>query len=193
VNFNELKTLDANNLIDVYNTIKQKQLAGDFCKRYDKLREDRNKIFHSVSNNLEINMDEIPITILEIVHCLIGEHRWLSLRQEFINNSLKSLNRGFFELHDQLMKETDFVVHLLDHSSCLKYLGLNKDITSYVCPTCAMAISPYYLTHPVTYGLENRLSELTENRRIAFAQFIKNESCQDKLWCYCCSKEIEVV
>ncbi len=192
VSFNEcFRTLDAQDLTIVYNTIFSAKLTDDFLARYESRRRDRNIIMHSASKNLRIEIEQIIKDILEIVQCLFEKNKWLYIRREHLNESVKSIYSEKKELQDQLMKESEFLINSLSDEECKRYLGFDKTITSYICPNCDYATSHYYLAHPVHQGAEERRRNFMKKRRIAFAQFISSDQ-SEKLWCFCCSEYINI-
>ena len=79
ISFSEFKTIDAHDLIKVYNavafrrlsennTIISHRLPEEFKQRFEKLRNQRNKVMHSVDKNLKLTSKDLLVEILEISH-----------------------------------------------------------------------------------------------------------------------------
>ena len=75
VPFSEFRTLDAADLIKVYNTFSIVRLDKHFCMFWDGVRRDRNKIMHSVSPK-SFDPATLVRTLMTAAHALFDDVRW---------------------------------------------------------------------------------------------------------------------
>ena len=178
ISFSEFKTIDAHDLIKVYNavafrrlpennTIISHRLPKEFQQRFEEIRNQRNKIMHSVDKNVQLTGKDLLIHILEISHDLISPQSWIKTRNELIRNEPDS---EFFKLAEwdidfdyylrRIAIEIDLVIKLLPRAKALKYFGFHKNQRSYICPNCYdLAFRDYYQD----YGETPKLAQLRPN------------------------------
>ena len=162
ISFSEFKTIDAHDLIKVYNavafrrlsennTIISHRLPEEFKQRFEKLRNQRNKVMHSVDKNLKLTSKDLLVEILEISHHLIRPQSWIKTRNKLIRDQPES---EFFKLAAsdidfdyylcKIAIEIDLVIKLLQPSDASKYFSFEKQ-RSYICPNCYdLAFNDYY-------------------------------------------------
>jgi hypothetical protein len=66
IRFSEFKTIDAQDLVKVYNTVSTDRLPDNFRQRFEDLRSKRNIIMHTVDPELYIKTKDLFVEILEI-------------------------------------------------------------------------------------------------------------------------------
>lgn len=83
--FNELQTIDAKELFPLHDQIRADHLGSKLSKTFEEIRVKRNRIMHSVGNDLH-EEESILIQIIKLSHMLFNTP-WLNLRVEFLGNS----------------------------------------------------------------------------------------------------------
>jgi hypothetical protein len=136
ISFSEFRTIDAQDLIRIHDTINSTRLSDSFKSRYEELRRRRNTIIHTIDNSLEIDTRIIIDSSLEAIHELTGPLQWISLRRSYLEASPTS--RAFSTDHVEyaMIIESLRIIRLLSPSDLIKYFGFNKRQRRYICPTC---------------------------------------------------------
>ena len=175
VRFSEFKTIEAQDLIRAYNTVKDRRLPPEFQTRYENLRSKRNTIMHSVDPNLRIQPKDLLIEILEICHYLIAPKAWIKTRKEFIDKAPPSLINDLETILGNFFVEIEHVISSLKAAESNKYFGFNKKQRRYICPDCYREVDDYF-----------------EDAMPKFALLQPNEPTSTSLYCFVCNKLIDV-
>jgi hypothetical protein len=170
VKFSEFKTIDAQDLINTYNTVTQNRLSDDFKTQFNKLRNKRNICMHTIDKNFEISTKEIFKEILEVNHHLIKPLAWLNIRKQFletlpVNAVMKREYWDYDLLQSALIHETKLVIDLLNPSEVSKYFNFSKKQRCYICPDCYSSV---FKRAYAKMGMEEdipRLAQLSPNQR----------------------------
>lgn len=188
--FSELKTIEASNLIKVYNAVIDPPLTPLTDKFeqevFKKLKDKRNTIMHSVPKNLDIEYKDLLINILEISQQLIGKRSWIKTRKKFLENQ-SYIRRTDDELKKahillEIATEIDHVIELLGESLLTEYFGISdKTQYWYLCPHCYKAFELLKNT------LENYNEKITKR-----AQLKPKGQNTDKLYCLLCDQTSKV-
>jgi hypothetical protein len=176
INFSEFKSLDAQDLIKVYNTVCPEidRLPDEFERKYNELRVERNKNVHTFLTESSIDYKKLIIDILEISHHLITSESWIEIRRNYISQRHPSsiiIDPDSFVV--ELWVEISLVINLLEPHETLKYLNFDKKKRRYICPKCSD--NDYYS------GEESNL-----------AQFINKEQGCTNLYCMICNQNFVV-
>jgi hypothetical protein len=180
IRFSEFKTIDAQDLVKVYNTVSTGRLPDNFRQRFEDLRSKRNIIMHTVDPELYIKTENLFVEILEICHYLIEPNSWIKIRGQFIQNEPESVlyspeTRELFNL--RLALEINLVIDLLTPSANNKYFNFNKKTRRYFCPSCYSGFRENY-----------------EDEQIPrLAQLIPNEPTSNTIYCLVCNESYEVL
>lgn len=180
IRFSEFKTIDAQDLVKVYNTVSTGRLPDNFRQRFEDLRSKRNIIMHTVDPELYIKTENLFVEILEICHYLIEPNSWIKIRGQFIQNEPESVlyspeTRELFNL--MLALEINLVIDLLTPSANNKYFNFNKKTRRYFCPSCYSGFRENY-----------------EDEQIPrLAQLIPNEPTSNTIYCLVCNESYEVL
>ncbi|BAU14709.1 hypothetical protein LEP3755_52600 [Leptolyngbya sp. NIES-3755] len=189
IRFSEFKTIDAQDLIRLYNTVSHssKRLPESFQRKFEDLRSKRNIVMHTVDSNLSLSIKDLFISILEIHHYLSSE-LWVETRRSFIKNQPMSVMADNLELYEydkfdrviyELNLEVSLVMKLLQSSETQKFFKFQKRQRSYICPNCySEAFEETY----VEAGAEMP----------ALAQLFPNEPNSTSVWCAVCNEVSKV-
>lgn len=164
--FSDFRTIDSQDLVRAHDSVRTPRLTDQFKTCFDQIRQDRNRILHSVDPRLSIQVGEIVSFILEAHHTLVGERRWVSQRRRYLSATPESIS--FAESshgEDNLVREMMLLLELLDSRQVTKYFGFNKKQRRYICPNCK-DIYPYGKT-PFLAILEPNMPNATSVHCVA--------------------------
>lgn len=134
--FGEIKTVDAQYLVRIHDTLCESRLTDSFKTAFEALRRRRNQIVHGLGAGVVPGAFAVAKDILEIVTELAGPEAWPKIRRDHV---LGDPNAGW-DHHGQLaaglMFEFSTMIDALRPAECLKYLGFPKKQRRYICPDC---------------------------------------------------------
>ncbi len=178
VSFEDIRTIDAQDLIRLHDIVSAKPLSGEFRNGYTALRQKRNTVAHGISKSIQFTSKEMLKSILEIVHELLPTEKWFSLRRNRLENNADSvLYPGESVDHHEfvLTREALILIQEFDRKDLIRYFRFDKRRRRYYCPTCTTYDCIEYLDGP-------RLGVLEPN------------SPQSKvLYCFVCGEKHEVI
>jgi len=145
IRFSEFKTLDAKDLIKVYNTVAPVPLTDEFRLLFDRLRTKRNTIMHTVDPGLRIRAEDVMFDILEIHLNLLSDERWIDIRESHINNSPDSVAFLYPDENNgsTLIREIMHAIDGLSPNLVKRYFGIDKKQRRYYCPDCYVSYESY--------------------------------------------------
>lgn len=135
VEFADFRTIDAQDLIKVHNTVCKDKLPDDFINTFTEFRKKRNALFHTVDSRLEFSVEVIILYILEIAALCFPEE-WPSLRNEYLENQPTSQAVGIEIVTNNLCHEMNLMIGLLKPKQLSSYFDFNKKQRRYICPSC---------------------------------------------------------
>ncbi|MES2785035.1 MAG: hypothetical protein V4684_06195 [Pseudomonadota bacterium] len=134
--FSDLRTVDAQDLVKLYNSVSANPFSADFSQRFHRLRDSRNRIFHSVDKNLKVTTSEVLETILALYKDLFPDRNWAHMRASFIQNAPDTkLDGGDYSLNNAA-REIKVVMDLLSPAAVQHFFGVDKKKRLYLCPHC---------------------------------------------------------
>ncbi|HZF55994.1 MAG TPA: hypothetical protein VE093_45580 [Polyangiaceae bacterium] len=135
--FSSFKTLDAQLLTRVHDTICPNRLPETFKQRFEEVRRRRNAVTHGLASSLIPPAEELLKDILEIVTTLVGEATWPKIRREYENSAPAPWSDYHGAIPCSLTAEWDQIIQLLKPAECRRYLGLDKKQLRFACPSCS--------------------------------------------------------
>ncbi|MBR9856762.1 MAG: hypothetical protein GYB38_03550 [Gammaproteobacteria bacterium] len=142
VSFTEFRTLDAQDLLKVLNTFSSERLGEDFKQWFGNMRLMRNKIMHTVDNNLSIKPSELAVAILQGHEYLVGKNSWIKSRTSFLNRSpehgvkIGSTKEHDAYIHLAIHRELSLVINSLSPLYAIKFFKYDEISYSETCTTC---------------------------------------------------------
>jgi len=134
--FSEFKTIDAQELVRVHDTVQATPLSDAFSAKFDVLRKKRNTISHSIDKKLQVHTMEVIETILFLHKALFPNENWAKVRANFIKKYPDaSLSGGEYSINNAC-HEMEIVIRLLPPASVEAFFGINRKDRLYLCPTC---------------------------------------------------------
>lgn len=136
----EFRTIDAQDLIRLFNTTRPRRLDQAFSQRIEEQRKARNAFIHSVDNSQRHNPQAIWMAILDVSHHLIGPRQWFSLRRKYLDSTPAAIAFSFSndETPAELAWEAMKLLDLLKPSERDHYLGMTPKARRYICYQCAL-------------------------------------------------------
>lgn len=175
IKFHQFRTLDAQDLIRVHDTVSKTPLSPEFVTSFNLLRDKRNRIMHSIDKNLSVQVTEVIDSILFMHKCLFPSEAWGQIRHQFIFNSPNSEIGGTDYVKNIFCRELSLVFKLLPPAKIKTYFGVNKKEKSYFCPECYLEAS-----HNVDFDY-----------KLAFLK--PKGASSTRIYCPACNSEYEVI
>lgn len=173
--FADFRTVDAQDLVRLFNSVSTEPLPPTFIERFSKLRNSRNRIFHSVDKNLNVATSEVLETILAFDDDFFPGERWFPKRAIFIEHSPGSKLDGGDWARNIACKEAHVVIDMLSPAVVKKYFGIDKGKRLYQCPHCKDEMNS------------------DDDRLFGFAQLAPPEPTTSELYCPICDDKWNVL
>lgn len=148
IEFSAFRTLDAQDLIKVHDTVCPERFSDQFIQWNDYLRTIRNKVMHTVDKSLAVTPEEVINFILYTHNYFNASGCWFSSRRKYLENtpvnSIKSIQEeDDYESHLVLALLSDYriTIEALSPAACKKYFGYDKKAKSIHCPSCSHTVS----------------------------------------------------
>jgi hypothetical protein len=135
--FSSFKTVDAQDLIRVHDTVIAPRLGEEFVAHYQTLRRLRNTLVHTVDKQVLLTAKDLLTAILETSHHMIGPRNWLPIRRQYIESVPVAYILTDHYVENDLLFEFPLVIDLLEPSETERFLGFDKRQRCYICPACA--------------------------------------------------------
>ena len=136
ISFSAFKTVDAQDLVRLHDTVRDPQLDKDFVVRFNALRQKRNTISHSVDKKLQIHTTEVIDAILFMYKALFPSENWAKTRATFIQGDPDATLSGGEYSRNLACREMETVFELLPPAAVETYFGIPKKQRRYMCPVC---------------------------------------------------------
>jgi len=134
--FSDFRTLDAQDLIRVYDTFSPTPFSSDFRTYFENLRDKRNAIMHSIDNRLATRAREVIESILYAHNALFPTESWSRVRQSFLEKApIAELGAEVFT-SNRICWEIQTVINLISPSDVKKYFKIDRKKHAYFCPNC---------------------------------------------------------
>lgn len=146
--FSSFRTLDAQDLLKVHDTVCEKRFSDKFIQWYESLRVIRNKVIHTVDKSLSVKPEEVMEFILSAHKYFSKSETWFESRRQYLKqtpiNSMKIIqddeNSECYILQSLLI-EFRIVIDVLAPSKIKFYLDFDKRAKSIHCPNCLKIVS----------------------------------------------------
>lgn len=134
--FSSFRTIDAQDLIKVHNTVQLKKVPDEFIAEFEKLRQQRNSIMHSIDKNLSVHVKDLMMAILFINNNLGNEPNWSIVRSTYLKNTPLAQMHSEDWANQQLVREFSIVLNLLSSKALKTFFNFDKKQRAYICPNC---------------------------------------------------------
>lgn len=134
----EFRTVDAQDLIRIYNTVRPSRLDPAFAQRIEGQRRTRNAFIHSIDKSHRHRPDSLWITILDVAHHLIGPTRWIGVRRKYLESTPTSVAFSVDHVSSELAWESLKLLATLQPAQQALYLGVTPKARRYICYHCSI-------------------------------------------------------
>lgn len=131
----KLKLVDSSELIKTYDVALDNQLNESFKSKYEKFRQLRNRVFHTVDKELKCSFNDVLVYILEI-NSILTNKIWFNVRKHFLETVPFYKVNDFLPVTDQLSYELETLLREINNKYIKLYLGINKRQRRYMCLDC---------------------------------------------------------
>ena len=148
LSFSSFRSIDAHDLIKVHDTVFGERLSDKFIQFNNQMREQRNKIIHTVDKQIEVHPERLLESVLFVHDYFLGHYKWLDSRKDYSYNQpsnaprhirLEGLNEPYLLL--DLLSDLEIVVNNLTPKIVKDYFGFNKKSHALHCPKCYEKLS----------------------------------------------------
>ncbi|HIF9337729.1 TPA: hypothetical protein ACX6RO_001817 [Photobacterium damselae] len=168
ISFSELRTIDAQDLVKVFNTFSDSPLSDEFIAQYNELRKLRNRVMHTVDHSLKVTVIEVVTTLLEMHRHLFPDESWVTTRRDFLHESPGAHIFSSDDANGRIAWEFFIVFSILKRAEVKKFFGIDKKQRLYTCPECYYECQKYTTIEPV------------------YAVLSPNEPESEHLYCFVC-------
>lgn len=148
VNFSMFRTVDAQDLIKLHDTVCADRFDDQFREWYEKMRSARNKIMHTVDRRLSVSPEDVLEAILYTHQYFCGEKEWIDSRFSYLDGTPENSIRYIRE-HDahkphvmlDVHTEIGIAVKNLPPAKVRGFFGYEKRTRGYNCPVCYEVLS----------------------------------------------------
>ncbi len=172
-NFSEFRTMDAQDLIKVHDTVSKKKIPKAFKEQFEKLRRKRNICLHTVDRKSTITVKEVLISILQASYDPTLESNWFEIRRYYLSQSPETIAYSDEYVYDQLLKEAQSVIGILDNKQTQYYFNFNKRQKKYSCLNCSWQCENF-------------------DANMKFAQLRPNDPHSTHIYCFVCNYTSDV-
>lgn len=174
--FADFRTIDAQDLMRVHDTVHPKPLSDEFKRNFEKSRRLRNTIFHTVDRRAKVKVEDILRTIFIASEVLIGPQQWLKRRRQFIEETPESVPNGGEFSQALLVRELVQIIELFGKAEVERFVGLRQRGRRYLC-----------------YWCEHECRTIFNEHTAFCAQLSPNEPTSTNLHCFACGADRKVV
>lgn len=133
IHFADFKTVDAQDLDKIYDTVISPRLDPEFRELYRRLRKTRNSVTHTVDPRIHFSIHDIVVDLLRISKLLIAkEGAWFDIRRGFLSR-LDWLQEDVIGV---MSRESEWLLDNLKPAQCISLLGVNRRQRRYSCGYC---------------------------------------------------------
>jgi DNA-directed RNA polymerase subunit RPC12/RpoP len=148
IEFSSFRTLDAQDLLKVHDTVYEQRFTAKFIQWFDELRVIRNKIMHTVDKSLSVTPEEVLDLILFAHHYFSQTECWFESRRAYLEktpvNSMKSIqDDDNYECYilQSLLIDFRISTEVLKPAQIKLYFNFDKKLKSIHCPSCSHKVS----------------------------------------------------
>lgn len=134
--FSEYRTIDAQDLVKVADTVCRERIPEAFITLFNRLRRDRNKLTHTARSGVDLIPEDILTDILNTYVLLFPSSDWVEQRRRYLSNNYETIVYSSDHINCYCSWEISKVSSFLSPSDVKKFFGYNKKQRSYICPAC---------------------------------------------------------
>lgn len=136
--FADFKTIDAQDLVRVHDSVASPRLSDDFKREFDRLRRLRNTVMHTVDKRLRFTAEGGILAILQVVESLLAPRRWLPVRRNYLLGGVDFSSDHTYKDNTNcvIAREVMHVFDLLEPALIKRFYGFDVKQRRYYCPSC---------------------------------------------------------
>jgi len=134
--FSEFKTIDANELIRMHNTVIPTRLDQTFVAFFNELRQLRNTATHSLIADRRFSEREIFVSILKTNSFLLAPKTWIEIRRAYLDRDPIAVTHSTDFSAARLAQDITVAIDVMTPADTLTYFGFDKRSRAYCCPAC---------------------------------------------------------
>lgn len=151
ISFSQFHSIDAQDLITVYETFSEKKLSPKFNKWYSEIRVLRNKFMHTVDNKSDISPELIFKSIVfahnelnkDDSHWIFHRYNYKAIHSDggidFGINATSGLIYEMLQIHYELTG----AIHVCSRAVANEIFGFDPEVESFYCKHCVTVMSKY--------------------------------------------------
>jgi len=171
--FAEFRTLAAQDLVKVHDTVCKSPLDPKVVEELDSIRRKRNLITHTFDQRIRIEINDLLVSVLTIHSALCPEEGWVSVRAQHLSSSPISELHSADHVNGETVWEFALVVDTLDASNLVRFFGFDKTKNRYICRGCQTAAQ------------DNDATPLSST-------FLEDQAEPPEVWCFVCGERERV-
>jgi hypothetical protein len=174
--FADFKTVDAQDLLRLHDSVYSLRLSEEFARRFEELRKHRNTVMHSVDNRKLFTVKDGVLAVLEISDALCGENNWHRLRKQYLEGKVNYWDPyGYSEFNPAYPFATE-TLHVIDEllkpAEVKRFYGFDPKQRRYICFDCC----------------DDHADEVIKSRLLQ-----PNTSDSTTVACFCCLQSYPVI
>lgn len=168
VSFSEFRTIDAQELVRAVNAVSDSKLPDAFAGLFDSLRQQRNKIMHSIDPNARFSVKEVLLNVLLVSETIFGDKQWPLVRLAGIEEEPNNLPSWGGPDRAPWTRECLHLVELLSPAELKRHFDFNPKSRRYYCIDCH--------SDAADWDLDVNVAQLKS----------KDEKSDESLFCFIC-------
>lgn len=137
VDFNSLRTVDAQDLTKVHDATVAPPIDMGFLQRFGNLRSLRNRVMHTVSSDIQIAVHDTLVSVLDVYTQFFPDRRWPAALEDMMSNAPAAvLSKNLFEQRSAVYRQIALATQVLKPAQVRIYFGIDKRKRLYKCPEC---------------------------------------------------------
>ncbi|MGU5771536.1 hypothetical protein [Aeromonas allosaccharophila] len=161
LDFSEYRTIDAQDLTIVYNTVSTAPLPEEFLIKFDEMRKKRNKIMHSIDNSGTPNFIEIMESILLMHHILFPDETFGPVRVGSLCETPDTQLGSDEWLYNNVNQEFSLIIDQMSPAKVKRFFKIDMKKRAYYCPKCVSEAN-----HDIDFGYQ--LARLIDGKQAVF-------------------------
>ncbi len=160
----EFRTLDAQDLPRIHDTVAAVRLSAQFTGEFERLRKVRNSLVHTISKNQRFGPAEVLRWVLRTYNEFCSPATWTSARFDYLEEvSPGGVFPSEYTFRQRVARELRATMDVLEPAECKELLNIDKKQRFYFCLECH--ISDFgFDNQPKTAQLQPNTPESTEVR-----------------------------
>lgn len=136
VDFSEYRTIDAQDLITVHDTVSSNQLPKEFTDKFEEMRKKRNAIMHSIDHSGVPKFIEIIESILLMHNVLFPNETFGPVRFSSLLETPDTQLGSDEWVYNNVNLEFSLIVEKMKPAKVKRFFKIDKKRRAYFCPKC---------------------------------------------------------